>query len=341
MGVLSRITRRKKVAGTGHLRANSSVEVIGPENELAFEVARAIEKHGRMEARGSSRVAGSGRGARVAGGRWRRFGGLRSGGDWQPETAAIVVNGLDFHGKKAPSELRHRIQRIREYEPDAPVVVLLDEASPGAVEAARDAGATDFFGKEAAKNPAALEWRISTLFERSAAKRKEALAKPLQPRLGFSVGAATAPAPAEVEKALARLEAGLKRRGGPEQARARASRLVNTVTPELRDEGTGRLDAGRIADRLGVSVNRLAPAAGVSQQALSKRPDSPRAQKRLAEIARVFASLDELGWGDEAKMWLNTAHPRLGGEPPLALILEGRAGEVARMLERAVEGIPD
>lgn len=335
MGVLSRITRRKMAGGTVHLRPNSSVEVIGPENELAFHVARAIEKHGLLvaDARGSSHASGTGR--------LRRFGSLHSDADRQAAPAAIVVNGLDFHGKKAPSQLRHQIERIREYEPDAPVVVLLDEASPGAVEAARDAGATDFFGREAAKNRAALEWRIATLLERLAAKPKGGRTKPRRPRLGFRVGAATAPTPDEVEQALARVEGGLKRRPGPRQALARAPAVVNVATPELRDEGSGRLDARRIADRLGISVNRLAPVAGVSQQALSKRPDSPRAQKGMGEVARVFACLEELGLAGDAKMWLNTAHPLLGGELPLALILSGRAGEVARMLERAIEGIPD
>jgi CheY-like chemotaxis protein len=258
-----------------------------------------------------------------------------------PETpAAFVVDGLKAHGKTGSSRLREQIQRIRENAPDAPVVVLLDEADAGAVQAAREAGATDFFGKATAKNPAALEWRISALLERSAARRRSPRKRPAPP-LGLSAGPLATPEPAEVQRALARVEAGSKRAAAPTRPRARDAAVVNVGTPELRDAHTGRLDARLIAERLGVSVNRLAPAAGVSQQALSKRPDSPRAQKPLAGVARVLGALDELGVGDRAKMWLNTPHPRLGGEPPLELILGGRAGEVARMLERALEGIAD
>jgi Protein of unknown function (DUF2384) len=342
MGVQRRLTRR--AAGFEHLRTHSSVELVGPTNELAFEVARAIEKHGRLATRTgrSSRASISRRRAAAKGVGWLRRSEPRgSDVDQESPPTAIVVNGLDLPGETAPATLRNQILRIREYEPNAPVVVLLDETNARAVTAARKAGATDFFGTAAAKNPAALEWRISVLFERSAAMRQDDRTPSPRPVLGLMVGDATAPTPAEVEKALARVEAGLKRRPGAKQALARASELDHIATPELRDEDSGRLDARRIADRLGVSVNRLAPAAGVSQQALSKRPDSPRAQKRLAEIARVLGLLHEVGLDDEAKVWLNTAHPRLGGEPPLELILAGRAGEVARMLERAVEGIPE
>jgi hypothetical protein len=145
----------------------------------------------------------------------------------------------------------------------------------------------------------------------------------------------------EVAKALARVEAGLRHRPTPRQALARAAKLVEIAAPELRDEGSGRFDARRIAARLGVSVNRLAPATGVSQQALSKRPDSPRAQRGLTSVARVLAALGELHPTGKAKKWLNAPNPRMDDTAPLDLILHGRADEVSRMLERALEGIPD
>lgn len=161
------------------------------------------------------------------------------------------------------------------------------------------------------------------------------------PELHLGLGPSVEPTADEVAKALARVEAGLRRRPTPRQALARAAKLVHIAAPELRDDGSGRFDARRVAARLGVSVNRLAPATGVSQQALSRRPDSPRAQKGLASVARVLAALGELHSTGTAKKWLNAPNPRMDDTAPLDLILQGRADEVSRMLERALEGIPD
>ena len=265
---------------------------------------------------------------------------------------AYVVNALKPDGSTAPTEVREQVQLVREREPDAPVFVLLDEANAEAVQAARQAGATDFFSAAVAANPAAVEWRLDTMLTHAVVRRGIPSGAFLQgpgrrmttrraPDPCLSLGTLTEPTTGEVTKALARVEAGLKRTQTPKQALARAAKLTTVAAPELCDERSGRLDAKRIAQRLGVSVNRLAPATGVSQQALSKRPDSPRAQKGLAFIARVLAALDELHPAAGAKMWLNTPRFRLGDAAPLELILQGRADAVARMLERALEGIPD
>jgi hypothetical protein len=266
-----------------------------------------------------------------------------------------VVNAIKPDGSTAPSEVRAQVLSIREKEPAASVIVLLDEANPRAVRAAREAGASDFIGPAVAGNTVALEWRISTAMKRAPARWRggtrvgvEQRPKSFrhtterqEPTPGLTRGAPVEPTADDVAKALVNVEAGLKRIPTPKQALARAAKLTTIVTPELRSEESGRFDANKIAARLGVSVNRLAPSTGVSQQALSKRPDSPRAQKALASAARVLAALDELHLVNEARMWLQTPHPRLGDEPPLELILRGEADIVARMLERALEGVAD
>jgi len=260
-----------------------------------------------------------------------------------------VVNALKPDGSTAPAEVREQVRAVREREPHAPVFVLLDEANAEAVRAARRAGATDFFGAAAASNPAALEWRVIARLQRQGILRRVEVESKTSPRrktarsapgLHVRLGEPVEPTAREVAKALARVEAGLKRRPTPKLTLARAAKLTTVAAPELRNERSGRLDAKRIAERLGVSVNRLAPATGVSQQALSKRPDSPRAQKGLASIARVIVALNELNPAGEAKMWLNTPHRGLGDAAPLDLILRSRADVVARMLEAALEGIP-
>ena len=272
-----------------------------------------------------------------------------------PERPAYVVNALKPDGSTAPTEVRRQVRSLREREPTAPVFVLLDEANAEAVRAARQAGATDFFGAAAATNPVALTWRINMLQrylrapramawpsgqrERLRSLRPKTSRKP--PELHVSLGPPVEPTADEVAKALARVEAGLRHRPTPRQALARAAKLVHVAAPELRAEDSGRFDARRIAARLGVSVNRLAPATGVSQQALSRRPDSPRAQKGLTSVARALAALGELHPAGKAKKWLNAPNPRMNHTAPLDLILQGRADEVSRMLERALEGIPD
>jgi hypothetical protein len=332
MGVLSRFERLRKSGGKKGMRVGGAVvEIIGPADDVVNQVADAIERHEReAAARARSRPDGNT---------------LRLDSTQEITVVgrpAFVVNALGDRGKTAPAKLKNQILRVRRDDPDAPLVVLLDETDAEAVRAAREAGATEFFGRAAASNPVALEWRISSALERAwgtgpAAMRTRAKTSS---RLGLTVGAPTEPAPAEVRKALARVEAGLKRRASPEKALARAATLERVDLPELRDKQSGRLHANRVAERLGVSVNRLAPVAGVSQQALSKRPDSPRAQKGLAAVARVLAALDDLGLAKDAKMWLNAPHRGLADETPLAVMLQGRAEEVARMLERAVEAVP-
>jgi DNA-binding NarL/FixJ family response regulator len=252
---------------------------------------------------------------------------------------AYVVNALST----APSEVRKQIRSLRESQPAALVFVLLDEASPEVVRAAFEAGATDFVGAAAASNPAALHWRISQIVGAAWSRKLVGWWQKSGSGPGSDIerGELEEPGEEEVAEALANVRAGLKRVRTASQALRAAAKLVTVLAPELRAESSGRFDAKKIAERLGISVNRLAPATGVSQQALSKRPDSPRAQKAFASMARALTALSELYSAEEAKMWLNTPHPGLGNEPPLVRILDGRADAVARMLERTLEGIPD
>ena len=346
-----RLVGGRAPAGAKQRGLGATIEVVGPTSPLAKKVARVLEQHGHNGAL----LRGMPKRKRVSAGGSGRAMGLDL--DLQGSVISIdverayVVNALKPDGSTAPTEVREQVQSVREREPDAPVFVLLDEANAEAVQAARQAGATDFFSAAVAANPAAVEWRLDTMLTHAVVRRGIPSGAFLQ-RPGrrmttrrapdpLSLGAPTEPTTGEVTKALARVEAGLKRAQTPKQALARAAKLTTVAAPELCDERSGRFDAKRIAERLGVSVNRLAPATGVSQQALSKRPDSPRAQKGLAFIARVLAALDELHPAAGTKMWLNTPRSRLGDAAPLELILQGRADAVARMLERALEGIPD
>ncbi len=102
-----------------------------------------------------------------------------------------------------------------------------------------------------------------------------------------------------------------------------------------------RLNARRIATRLGVSLERLAPAVGYTPQGLARNPTSERLQPALAQIAHVLDRLRAL-LDDErsAAVWLHTPHPDLGGATPLSLVLSGRAQTVGVLLHLAESGQP-
>lgn len=109
----------------------------------------------------------------------------------------------------------------------------------------------------------------------------------------------------------------------------------------LHNPDSGRLDAHRMAEYLGVPLTQLAAAISRPYPALYKTPDSPAAQEALWTIKRALTILAELtGENDAAiRAWLNTPHPDLGGMHPLQAILAGHAAEIEGMLAGAIAGI--
>jgi hypothetical protein len=114
-----------------------------------------------------------------------------------------------------------------------------------------------------------------------------------------------------------------------------------TTLSELNDPATGRMDAQRIADYLGVPLTQLAGALGKRYQSLHKTPAAPSVQDGLRPIK---ASLDILAYvlrdRSMIRTWLNSPHPDLGMRIPLRVMLEGHADAVETMLANALEGIP-
>ena len=121
---------------------------------------------------------------------------------------------------------------------------------------------------------------------------------------------------------------------------ARAAATVRHVQVELHDR-RGNLDARAIARRLGVSLERLAPALGYTPQGVARNPASERLQERLAPIAHVLERLRALLANSRSvATWLRAPHPDLGGQTPLAFVLSGRAATVATLLHLAEAGQP-
>jgi len=121
--------------------------------------------------------------------------------------------------------------------------------------------------------------------------------------------------------------------------RSTGVQLMRHVDPGLHSGRAGRLHARRIATRIGVSLERLAPAVGYTPQGLARNPTSERLQPALAEIAHVLDRLRSLLADDRSvAIWLRAPHPDLGGATPLALILAGRAQTVGTLLHLAESG---
>jgi DNA-binding response OmpR family regulator len=160
----------------------------------------------------------------------------------------------------------------------------------------------------------------------------------------YSVGDVV-PAPVPDKALLARVRGILQRHTQKHSRRGRVPAVVHPVSShvlgELHDPETGRLDAGRMASFLGTPLSRFSKFCQVTTAALHKSPASVSVQPHLLPIARSLTILTQL-LGSKANVlaWLNSPHPDLGSEPPLRLILEGKAEVVADLLEAALAGQP-
>lgn len=120
----------------------------------------------------------------------------------------------------------------------------------------------------------------------------------------------------------------------------RAHPVRPSLLAELHDPATGRIDAKKLADYLGISLASLANAIGKQYKAVFKTPASEPLQSALAPIHRAIVALYRyFGRRRESLAWLNTANPELDAKRPKDLVLEGKAEIVADMLEGALAGV--
>jgi hypothetical protein len=116
--------------------------------------------------------------------------------------------------------------------------------------------------------------------------------------------------------------------------------LRHTV-PGLHAVDSGRLDAGRVANLLGVSLAEFARMLGKRAGTIAKTPDAASLQPALRVFERIAAPLLRLaGTPERLRAWLNAPNPALGGEPPMQLIMEDRAEAVAELVESIALGEP-
>jgi len=266
------------------------------------------------------------------------------GGAFGRGVEVFLVNCLRADGTSSPEEVARSVGSVRRRAPRAQIIALLDETDADAVRAARRAGATSFVGSREASNEEAVSWRVlesSPAVAVAGSSGGALTARRVRPgKTASATRRAAEPSRRDVDAARAAVDASVAALPSPAARLAGAAELAEVDAPALRHPGSGRFDAKRIASELGIPVARLARVVGISQQGLSAKPDSPRAQDGLLPIARVLAALDELLPAEQRRMWLNTPRDRFGGETPLALIQRGEAAALARAIEGALEGEP-
>lgn len=116
---------------------------------------------------------------------------------------------------------------------------------------------------------------------------------------------------------------------------------IQVVLPELHDEASGRIDAQKLAVYLGVPLKRLAEGLQLNYKAIHRNPAAETFQPALKPVKRSLEILHDFFHKPETvRVWLNTAHPDLGGRTALEMILANNANAVLRILENAAAGVP-
>ena len=116
---------------------------------------------------------------------------------------------------------------------------------------------------------------------------------------------------------------------------------MRVILPELHDAASGRIDAQKVADLMGVPLKRFAEGIRLNYKAAHRNPSAQSFQEALQPVKRSLEILHEFfGKPPTIRAWLNTPHPDLDGSTALQTILENNANAVLRILENALAGVP-
>ena len=148
--------------------------------------------------------------------------------------------------------------------------------------------------------------------------------------LGVNAGATAA----DVEARINRLASSVR------EAVAAYAPSGPSLVAELHDPESGRIDARRLASYLDVPLSALSRVIGKQYKAVFKSPSSVVLQASLAPLHRLVAALHRV-FGERSRVlvWLNSPNAELGGAAPIGLVMEGRAGVVADLVEGTLAGV--
>lgn len=116
---------------------------------------------------------------------------------------------------------------------------------------------------------------------------------------------------------------------------------LSVLLPELHNPDNGRIDASKVAEFLAVTLPQVAAALAANYAAVHKTPDAASLQPGLGPIKRSLTLISQVTRNrHQVLVWLNSPHPDLDEQTPLAVILSGRADAVVTLLENAIAGLP-
>jgi hypothetical protein len=116
---------------------------------------------------------------------------------------------------------------------------------------------------------------------------------------------------------------------------------VQVILPELHDKASGRINASKVAQYMGLPLKRLSEGLQLNYKAVHRSPSAEAFQPALKPVKRALEILHEFfNKPETVRIWLNTPHPDLDGRSALDLILANNPTAVLRTLENAAAGVP-
>jgi uncharacterized protein (DUF2384 family) len=105
---------------------------------------------------------------------------------------------------------------------------------------------------------------------------------------------------------------------------------------------TGRLDAVRIAQDMGLPIDAVAKAIGFNTPVVREHPDSSGLQAQLWPIYRIWVSLVDLYAGDKANasIFLTSPNRHLENRAPVAFIETGDMAPLELFIDAMSDRLP-
>lgn len=112
--------------------------------------------------------------------------------------------------------------------------------------------------------------------------------------------------------------------------------MVKELVPQLHEPEGQNLDAKRVAEYLGITIEEMAQILDTNRSTLTRHPATAKLQDKLGVLAGIIASVQgELEGNQElTRMWFRTGNRRLAGQTPLQILKEGKLEVLARAVYR-------
>src|SRR5262249_35304068 len=119
--------------------------------------------------------------------------------------------------------------------------------------------------------------------------------------------------------------------------------LLEHTLLEAHDPASGRYDALRVGQSLGLSAADMAQVVGWTPRGIRKNPASQKLQEALTRLMATVTLLRELldGSMPYVRVWLRAPHPALGGRTPLSYLLDGQIRPIEDLARAIAAGQPD